>query len=171
MASVKRKNLVESFLEEYRLEGPNFIGTPDRIVRMWERFFNHYTTKPDMTTFPSDYKGIVMLEGHEAWGFCPHHLLPVRYTFTIAYIPKGHVLGVSKLARLAEYHLRTLPLQEDLTMQIAEDLYNSIECEGAVCIIKGYHLCYVMRGVKSSKAKMTTAHNVGKKINIQWSTK
>jgi GTP cyclohydrolase I len=138
----------------------NFKDTPERVIRMWKRFINYgHGEQPDMTTFPSDYKNWVELTNHITWGFCPHHLLPVKYTIDVKYKPNGFVLGASKLGRACDYLLRDLPLQEDLTISIVNYLMNNIpNCDGAACSIHGYHLCYVMRGLKSREAVFKTYH-------------
>jgi GTP cyclohydrolase IA len=136
----------------------NFKDTPERVIRMWKRFINYGNGgHPDMTTFPSEYKNWVELNNHITWGFCPHHLLPVQYTVSVAYMPNGFVLGASKLGRVVDYYLRSLPLQEDLTIKIVQDLMENIpNCKKAQCTINGWHLCYVMRGLKSKNAVLKT---------------
>lgn len=146
---------------ERPFKDPNFADTPQRVVKMWERFLTGFP-KPELKGFPTNNKKAIIFLDHTAWGFCPHHLLPVRYSISIGYLTDGFALGASKLPRLAEYHVSKLPLQEDLAYNIAEDLQASLEqCKGAACFIRGWHLCYVMRGVKSETGIFETEHFTG----------
>lgn len=136
------------------LNGPNFIDTPKRVARAWKDFLNQ--PKPTLTTFPleaSTLGGMIVLKNHETWGFCPHHLLPVKYTFKIGYIPEQTVLGLSKLARIAEYVIRDLPIQEDVASRIVLTLKDAVEPKGIGVIIRGEHLCMKIRGVESPCAE------------------
>lgn len=150
------QEMIKGFLDGHNLKGPNFDETPQRVAKMWDVFFSRYTERPDLKFFPSKNKEMMIMKNHIAWGFCPHHLVPVRYTFKIAYVPNGKVVGLSKLARLAEYHLTNLPLQEELTELIVDDLEASIQPEACACLIRGYHLCAVMRGIKSEDVEFIT---------------
>jgi len=147
--------LTENLLNHYDLHGPNFDGTPERVQRMLNEFFN--TPKPNMTTFPLEGKaGMIVVKDHTAWSFCPHHLLPVRYIFKIGYIPEERVLGLSKLARVADYVVTRLPLQEDAAEMVADIIEEAIHPKGIGVVVDGEHLCMKMRGVRSTNA---TAHS------------
>jgi len=149
----------QHFLRATNFENKDdFKGTPERVMRMWKEFFN--VDSRDFDLYPiaaTEKKGLVLLSGYVSWGFCPHHLLPVKYSFYIGYIPDKYYIGLSKLARLADYKLRTFPLQEDLTVSITEKLNTILEPEGYACAIKGYHLCSAMRGVKGREAEFYTS--------------
>ncbi len=151
----------KQFLKDFSLEGPNFIDTPIRIYRMWDNFFKEDSTI-DLTTFPLKGKaGMIIFKDHEDWGFCPHHLLPVKYTFKIGYIPRDKVLGASKPLRIANRVLRGLPLQEEIGEMIASQIQKEIETRGVGVIIKGEHLCMRMRGVESPCSSMVTTFMLG----------
>jgi GTP cyclohydrolase I len=150
---------VKNFLMQYNLEGPNFTDTPQRVAKAWKEFFN--VPKPDMTTFPSCNNEMVVMKGFTIWGYCPHHLLPIRYTFKIGYVPKQTVLGLSKMARLASYIVSKVPLQEDLPCMITEELEKALQPQGAGCLVDGYHLCMAMRGVKQENASFRTTSLTG----------
>ena len=133
-------------------DSPNFKDTPSRVARMWAEFLS--LPQPELTTFPLTTKGgMIILRNHESWGFCPHHLLPVKYTFRIGYLPEDRVLGLSKLARIADYTLTDLPLQEEIAPRIVNTLVGAINPKGAGCVVYGEHLCTRMRGVKSPCAE------------------
>lgn len=157
------EKIIQDFLDTNMLIGERFEGTPERVARLWKTFLEGgksgsvRTKKFSYKTFKSDYKGIVTLNNYVAYGYCPHHLVPVKYTFKIAYIPDGKIVGLSKLARLADYHLTNLPLQEDLTTDIIIDLEEMLNPLGCAVSVTGYHLCYVMRGVKGREADFKTS--------------
>jgi len=145
------EKLFKTFLDIHDLEGSNFFETPQRIAKMWEAFLNR--EKPILKAFPTECQQMVVLKDFATWGFCPHHLLPVKYTFKVGYIPKDKTLGLSKMARLAEYYVSKLPLQEDLPDMIVDDLQKVLQPLGCGCRVEGFHLCMVMRGVKCETMK------------------
>ena len=100
---------------------------------------------------------MIVVNDHECWSFCPHHLLPVKYMVKVGYIPEKMVLGLSKLARITDAMMRRLPLQEDLPEMIAEPIINTIQPKGLGVVVKGEHLCMKMRGVESSHAFATNS--------------
>ena len=131
---------------------PNFAETSTRVERMWNAFRNQQP--PIMTTFPKKVEGgMLVMKNHQTWGFCPHHLLPVKYTFKIGYIPNKLVLGLSKLARVADWILKDMPLQEDIAGLVLAVITPLIKPKGAGCIVHGEHLCMRMRGVASPCAE------------------
>jgi len=143
------KFAVEAFLRTYALSGPNFENTPERVSNMWKGFFK--PIKYTLTTFPLKRKGgMILIKNHECWSFCPHHLLPVKYLVKVGYVPEKLVLGLSKLARIADVMMQKMPLQEDLAEMIASPIIESIEPKGVGVVVSGEHLCMKMRGVESS---------------------
>lgn len=146
---------VNTILTKLRLSGPNFTETPKRVAKFYLDLTNY--PMPVIKTFPTNNKEMVVMKDHSVWGLCPHHLLPVHYTARVAYIPKGEALGLSKLARLVNYLVSTIPIQEDLTQTIVDHLDLLIKNIGVGCMITGQHLCMQMRGVKSCSTVTTTA--------------
>jgi GTP cyclohydrolase I len=148
------KKAVEKLLKSLDLSGQGFEGTPERVARMWEEFFK--TEAPSLTI--CELKGeldMVMFRGHEFWSFCPHHLLPVKYKLTVAYIPHlKEVLGASKPLRVSDWVAGGLPLQEDIPALIFSGIRSEINLDGFACTIVGEHLCMRMRGVKSPCSEM-----------------
>lgn len=134
----------------------NYKDTPFRIQRMYEEWFsNEHDTYP---TFEEKHDEIILLRNHQEIAICPHHLLPVKLSCTVAYIPRTHVLGLSKLARIIRGCLQGPKLQETLTDEVADFLYESIEnCQGSACIIEGWHDCMQARGVRTSGTIITSA--------------
>ncbi len=146
----------ETMLRELGYSGPNFDSTPERVARMWKKFTT--PKKYNMTDFPLTQKGgMIVVKNHECWSFCPHHLLPVRYTCKMAYIPEGRVLGLSKLAWIADDLMRLMPLQEELPSLIGKKIQEAIEPKGVGVIVSGTHLCMRMRGVESSHAEAVSS--------------
>jgi GTP cyclohydrolase I len=151
------QKLIEELLNGYCLTGENFEDTPRRFTQTLEDLI--FRLKPVMTTFPlRDTSSMILIKDYVAWSLCPHHLLPVKYTFKIGYIPEERVLGLSKLARLADWVMSLLPLQEDIPALILKELEEGVKPKGCGCVVIGEHLCMRMRGVQSEN---TTAVSTG----------
>jgi len=141
--------ILEGLIGKDWLQDPNYEGTPDRVARFYAEMFQARAF--DVKTFPDDYKQMVVLAHHIEWTLCPHHLLPVRLDISVAYIPNGAVLGVSKLARLILNHFEEPVLQEELTDSLVDELMSKPKPEplGAAAVIYGVHDCMRIRGVKT----------------------
>lgn len=143
--------------------GPNFVHTPGRVARAYAEIFDGLfddgskVTEILSKTFPAKSEEMITVGPIQIWSVCPHHLLPVMLRVWIAYIPKKKVLGLSKLARLAELVAKKPALQEDTTLEIAQLLQKGLQPKGAACLIRGRHLCMEMRGVKKEAWTTTTA--------------
>lgn len=152
-------------LKEFGLdpEDPNFIETPARVARAYVEIFAGLMEGEGVVdqilskTFPAKADQMVTVGPVEVWSVCPHHLLPVKLRVWLAYIPDKKVLGLSKLARLAEIVAKKPALQEDTTEEIVAKLFTGLRPKGAGCVIKGRHLCMEMRGVKKEAVTTTTA--------------
>ena len=108
-------------------------------------------------TFPAKYTEMVISKHNTAFGVCPHHLLPVIYRISMAYIPTQKVLGLSKLSRLARMIARGPRLQEDLTHELADILHNQLQSQGSAVYIEGLHMCMAARGVGAHEARLVTS--------------
>ena len=104
---------------------------------------------------------MVIVRDIEMYSVCEHHLLPFFGVCHIGYIPRGEVVGVSKLARLVEVFSRRLQIQERLTNQIARTLMDTLKPEGVGVIIEARHLCMMMRGVEKQNSRMVTSAMLG----------
>jgi GTP cyclohydrolase I len=136
------------------MEDRNFATTPQRYAKFISSLF--WSPKPSITTFCEAHDQMVIMRNHECWTLCPHHLLPVRFEMAAAYIPRGEVLGVSKLARLFD-EINTMPLmQETATDLLCEKLFELTGRMGAGVVMKGEHLCMKMRGIKSPADVVTS---------------
>lgn len=108
-------------------------------------------------TFPAKYTEMVISKHNTAFGVCPHHLLPVVYRISMAYIPTKKVLGLSKLSRLARMVARAPRLQEDLTHELADILHEKLASQGSAVYIEGLHMCMAARGVGAHEARLVTS--------------
>ncbi len=108
-------------------------------------------------TFPAKYSEMVISKHNTCFGICPHHLLPVIYRISLAYIPHDKVLGLSKLSRLARMIARGPKLQEDLTHDLAEILHTRLGSHGSAVYIEGLHMCMAARGVGAHEARLITS--------------
>lgn len=142
----------------------NYIKTPHRVLDAYKEMFTRRTEFPPV--FEEKYDEMVVMRHHTAWTLCPHHLLPVLLDISVGYVPNGGVVGLSKLARIAEMHLTGPILQETATNGIADDLINRISPPplGAGVVIEGEHLCMKMRGLRTS-GKVTTSAMRGSLLN------
>ena len=111
--------------------------------------------------FEVEANHMVIVRDIEIYSICEHHLLPFFGTCHIGYIPRGKVVGVSKLARLADLFARRLQVQERLTNQIARTLMDALQPEGVGVIIEAQHLCMMMRGVEKQGSRMVTSAMFG----------
>jgi GTP cyclohydrolase I len=108
-------------------------------------------------TFPAKYTEMVISKHNTTFGICPHHLLPVIYRISMAYIPTSKVLGLSKLSRLARLIARGPRLQEDLTHELADILHEQLQSQGSAVYIEGLHMCMAARGVGAHEARLVTS--------------
>jgi GTP cyclohydrolase I len=108
-------------------------------------------------TFTARYDEMVISKHNICFGMCPHHLLPVIYRISVAYLPGQKVLGISKLSRLVQILSRRPVLQEDLTHELAEILHSRLETRGSAAYIEGLHLCMAARGVQAHEARVVTS--------------
>jgi len=138
------------------LNDENFKDTPRRVADMFEEFIlgNKYDEEPVKFTQQSD---LVIISNIKSFSFCPHHLLPVVYNTSVAYIPKGKVVGLSKPVRVVYDATSQLILQEDATELIAENLIKLTGSSDVMVVMRGEHFCMRMRGVKADAVVVTSA--------------
>ena len=139
---------------------PQTIDTPNRVAKAWldDLIKGSITDEPDITVFPNEdnYNGIVIQTGIKVNSMCAHHNLPFYGYAAVAYIPKGNVIGLSKLNRIVEWFSRRPQMQESLTAQIHKFVSEKLECDNVAVSISGHHLCCGMRGVQHPDSLMTT---------------
>jgi len=144
------------------LVGPNwqtdidFAKTPQRVARFYKELFSR--DGKELTTFPNEFDQMIVLAHHVDWALCPHHLLPVKLDISLAYIPKGNVYGLSKLARLIRSCLSKPISQEALTNTLAFHLSSErsqLRTLGSAVLVYGEHACMQIRGVKTAGYTVT----------------
>jgi GTP cyclohydrolase IA len=108
-------------------------------------------------TFQARYDEMVISKHNVSFGMCPHHLLPVIYRISVAYLPGQRVLGISKLSRLVHLLSKRPVLQEDLTQELSEILHDRLETRGSAAYVEGLHLCMAARGIESHEARVVTS--------------
>lgn len=148
-------------------EDPNIQDTPGRVSRWAEEFFlpipviDKTAKSYFKATFPSKLDEMVTVTNVTVFTLCPHHLLPVQMSVSLAYLPSGKVIGLSKLARLANIYARRPIIQEEYTHQVATAIVDNLSSDAAVYAI-GKHYCMVMRGVEEPNSKTVTCALFGK---------
>ena len=135
--------------------------TPERVARSLAFLTEGYQKDPHEVVngalYKQDHQNMVLVKDIEIYSLCEHHLLPFFGKAHIAYIPDGHILGLSKFARLAEIYARRLQTQERLTEQIAQAVWETTTPQGVAVVIEASHLCMMMRGVQKQNSKTITS--------------
>jgi GTP cyclohydrolase IA len=141
------------------------VGTPSRVHRMYTELTAGYHVDPDRlingAIFDVPYSEMVVVKDIPFYSLCEHHLLPFFGRAAVAYIPRGRVVGLSKIPRIVETYARRLQVQERLTQQIADFLQDRLDPKGVGVVIEATHLCAVMRGVRKPGTVMTTSAVLG----------
>jgi GTP cyclohydrolase I len=141
------------------------VGTPDRVHRMYAELTAGYHVDPDRlindAIFDVDYSEMVVVKDIPFYSLCEHHLLPFFGSAAVAYIPRGRVIGLSKIPRIVEMYARRLQVQERMTQQIADFLNDRLAPQGVGVVVEANHLCAVMRGIRKPGTVMTTSAVLG----------
>lgn len=147
------------------LSRPGLADTPERAAKAFEFLTHGYQQSVDEVVngalFPSESSEMVLVQDIELYSLCEHHLLPFIGKCHVAYIPTGHVVGLSKVARIVDVFARRLQIQESLTTQIAETLMSVTNAAGVGVIIEARHMCMMMRGVEKQNSVMKTSSMLG----------
>jgi len=155
--------IIEEIGEDVTREG--LLDTPQRAAKAF-RFLNNGYEKTleevlNGAIFEADTEDMVIVKDIELYSLCEHHLLPFVGKCHIAYLPQGHVLGLSKLARIVDMYARRLQIQERLTKQIADAVDEAVSAKGVAVVIEAKHMCMMMRGVEKQNSVMTTSVMTG----------
>lgn len=158
---------VESILKAVG-ENPERDGlkrTPERVARMYEELLAGYRTDPvalvNDALFEVDYDEMVVVRDIEFYSLCEHHMLPFLGRAHVAYIPRGRVIGLSKIPRIVDMFARRLQVQERMTRQIADFLQEVLHPRGVAVVVEAIHMCSMIRGVKKHDSRMTTSSMLG----------
>ena len=157
------RTLLAEIGEDPSREG--LVRTPERVRRMYDELTAGYHVDGDAlingACFTVDYDEMVVVRDIEFFSLCEHHLLPFIGKAHVGYLPRGRVIGLSKIPRIVDMYAHRLQVQERLTVQVADFLMASLEPKGVACVIEATHLCTMMRGVKKQEATMVTSSMTG----------
>jgi len=165
--SARTEDLIKKLLENIG-EDPNREGlleTPERVARMYEFLTKGYRQDAKMVingaVFKEKYSEMVIVRDIDFFSLCEHHIIPFYGKVHVAYIPNGRIIGLSKIPRIVEMFARRLQVQERMTQQIAETLYDNLKPQGVGVVIEARHLCMIMRGVEKHNSVATTSSMLG----------
>jgi GTP cyclohydrolase I len=142
-------------------EREGMLKTPSRVAKSLSFLTKGYSETPDDiigdALFEECHRNMVLVKDIEVYSLCEHHMLPFFGKAHVAYIPDGRILGISKLARLVEVYARRFQVQERLTEQVAEAVWDTAKPLGVAVVVEAYHLCMMMRGVQKQNSKTITS--------------
>lgn len=153
------KGVIENIGEDVEREG--LLKTPERAAKAMQFLTSGYDKDPAAilkgAMFAEDYKDMVIIKDIELYSLCEHHMLPFFGKAHIAYIPNGHIVGLSKIPRIVDVFARRLQVQERLTHDILECIDNTLKPQGVAVVIEASHMCMMMRGVQKQNSSTTTS--------------
>ena len=135
--------------------------TPMRVVKAMQILTRGYSQDPHKVLtdalFKEDYNQMVIVKDIDVFSLCEHHMLPFYGKAHVAYIPNGHITGLSKIARVVDIYSHRLQVQERLTQQIKDCIQETLKPQGVMVVIEAKHMCMQMRGVEKQNAITTTS--------------
>lgn len=157
------KAILDLLGEDSGREG--LLATPMRVAKAMRFLTQGYDQDPvailKSAMFKEDYKQMVIVKDIEIYSLCEHHMLPFFGKAHVAYIPNGHIVGLSKIPRIVDVFARRLQVQERLTTQIKECIQKALNPLGVAVVIEAQHLCMSMRGVQKQNSVTTTSDFTG----------
>lgn len=157
------RNIIQALGEDPEREG--LKSTPKRAANAIQFLTQgyHQSLKKIVNgaLFQSNNDEMVLIKNIELYSLCEHHLLPFIGKCHVAYLPNGKIIGLSKIARIVDMHARRLQVQENLTREIAQSIFDVVGAKGVGVIIEAQHLCMMMRGVEKQNSIMTTSVMLG----------
>jgi len=161
--------IIEGLGEDLQREG--LIKTPERAAKAMAFLCRGYNqdlhSVVNDAVFSTQNDDMVIVKDIELYSLCEHHVLPFIGRAHVAYLPRGKVIGLSKIARIVDMYARRLQIQENLTVQIADAISNVIQPAGVAVTIEAEHLCMKMRGVEKQNSTMKTSVMLGAFRNSQ----
>tara|TARA_B110000208_G_scaffold24679_1_gene31743 strand:+ start:246 stop:830 length:585 start_codon:yes stop_codon:yes gene_type:complete len=152
-------NIISLLGENIDREG--LVKTPERASKAMKFLTSGYKTDPkqilESAMFKEEYKEMVIVKDIELYSLCEHHILPFFGKAHIAYIPNGHIVGLSKIPRVVDVFARRLQVQERMTEQILECINDTLKPQGVAVVIEASHMCMMMRGVQKQNSTTTTS--------------
>ncbi len=170
----KTKKLSQSYGDILDILGEDkdregLLETPVRVAKSMQFLTQGYGVNPEeiisSAMFREDYQEMVIVKDIDLFSLCEHHMIPFLGKAHVAYIPNGHITGLSKIARVVEAYARRLQVQERLTMQIRDCLQSTLNPLGVAVVIEAKHLCMVMRGIQKQNSVTTTSAFTGEFLN------
>ncbi|MEY4160987.1 MAG: hypothetical protein RLZZ136_1608 [Pseudomonadota bacterium] len=157
-------------------EREGLLDTPKRVARAWREYCQGYDEDPGLhlhRTFSEvgGYNEVVLLKDIPFQSHCEHHMAPITGTASIAYLPRDRVVGISKLARVLHGYAQRLQVQERLTAQVAQAIWESLNPQGVAVVINAQHGCMTGRGVRTHGVGMVTSRMMGCFLDDQSSRK
>ena len=153
------KSILTEIGESPEREG--LIKTPERVAKSMDFLTNGYNLNPSeiltKAMFKEEYSQMVLVKDIELYSLCEHHMLPFFGKAHVAYIPNGHIVGLSKIPRIVDVFSRRLQVQERLTDQIKDCIQDTLNPKGVAVVIEAQHLCMQMRGVQKQHSSTTTS--------------
>ena len=142
------------------------LDTPRRVAKAWKEYCAGYLDHPErhlerVFEEVGGYDEIVLLKDIPFQSHCEHHMAPIIGKAHIAYLPQNHVVGISKLARVLHAFARRLQVQERLTAEVADCIWNNLHPQGVAVVIQASHACMTARGVRTPGVGMTTSRMMG----------
>jgi GTP cyclohydrolase I len=162
----KTDNIKSNYENILNLVGENkdregLLKTPERAAKAISFLTEGYDKNPhkilESAMFKESYSEMVIVKDIELYSLCEHHLLPFFGKAHIAYIPNGHIVGLSKLPRVVDVFSRRLQVQERLTEQILDCINDTLSPKGVAVVIEASHMCMMMRGVQKQNSSTTTS--------------
>lgn len=149
--------LLEAIGEDPTRDG--IRDTPERYAKWWKEFIDYDAGKVETAFAIENVDEMVAVTGMEVWSLCEHHLLPFTAQVSVAYIPNGAVLGLSKFARIAHRHAHKLQVQERLVQDIANEIAELTGSDNVAVVIDGQHSCMSARGIRTKGSMRTSVMN------------
>ena len=142
-------------------EREGLLKTPERVAKSMKFLTDGYKQDPakiiQSAMFSEEYSQMVLVKDIELYSLCEHHMLPFFGKAHVAYIPNGHIVGLSKIPRIVDVFARRLQVQERLTDEIKDCIQETLNPKGVAVVIEAQHLCMQMRGVQKQHSSTTTS--------------
>ncbi len=165
----KYHSILDKLGEDPEREG--LLKTPERVAKAMQFLTHGYDLNPEDilkgAMFKEDVSEMVLVKDIELYSLCEHHMLPFYGKAHVAYIPNGHIVGLSKIPRIVDVFARRLQVQERLTEQILHCIQNTLKPQGVAVVIEAKHLCMMMRGVQKQNSVTTTSAFTGQFENVE----
>jgi GTP cyclohydrolase I len=159
----KYRSVIEALGEDPQREG--LVKTPERAAKALQFLTHGYGLDPaailKSAMFREEYQQMVIVRDIEMYSLCEHHMLPFFGKAHVAYIPNGHIVGLSKLPRVVDAFARRLQVQERLTVDIRNCIEETLKPLGVAVVIEAQHLCMIMRGIQKQHSIATTSAFTG----------